>query len=165
MPFCLNKHCLSLYTFCCSSYKTPRNGCLGGNYAVAYNGVRDAGGITFEDFYPYHIINDISPVCDLTKNDYTVTIKSWLTIQRNEQAMIDYVLTKGPLTAVVDATNWGFYVNGTFSGCSPKLKINHGVQIVGVDVVEGYWLIRNSWGSDWGEGGYMKLALVRPKAE
>ena len=79
--------------------------------------------------------------------------------------MIEYVLHKGPLTAVVDASNWGFYKNGTFAGCPAKIKINHGVQIVGVDVEEGYWLIRNSWGSDWGDEGYMKLALVCSEVE
>lgn len=100
-------------------------------------------------------------MCDLTKNDYTVTVDAWYTIQRRERDMIEYVLTTGPITAVVDASDWGYYKNGTFSGCSVKHKINHGVQIVGVDVVGGYWIIRNSWGTGWGNNGYMKLALVR----
>ena len=40
-------------------------------------------------------------------------------------------------------------------------NINHGVTVVGfgVDVVYGaYWIIRNSWGTTWGEAGYMKMA-------
>ena len=132
---------------------------------MAYNGVKDAGGITFEDFYPYNITDGVSPVCDLTKNDYTVTVDSWYAIQRREQEMIDYVLTKGPLTAIVDASSWSFYINGTFAGCPAKFKINHGIQIVGVNVEDGYWIIRNSWGPDWGDNGYMKLALVCSEAQ
>ena len=127
--------------------------------------MRDDGGITFEDFYPYNITGNISPVCDLTKKDYTVTVRNWVTIKRNEQVMIDHVLRKGPLTAMVDASSWGFYKNGTFAGCSAIVNMNHGVQIVGVDVEEGYWIIRNSWGPDWGDEGYMKLALVCRKVE
>ena len=74
--------------------------------------------------------------------------------------MIDYVLGGGTLAVVVDATNWGAYKSGIYNNCVGKHKINHGVNIVGVNVPGGYWIIRNSWADWWGEKGYMKLALV-----
>jgi cysteine peptidase A len=74
--------------------------------------------------------------------------------------MIDYVLSKGTLSVAVDATLWGSYRGGIFSSCTQPIKLNHGVNIVGVNTVERYWIIRNSWGSWWGENGYMRLAMV-----
>ena len=74
--------------------------------------------------------------------------------------MIEYVLGGGTLAVVVDASDWGAYTSGIFSNCGSVFRINHGVNIVGVNVPGGYWIIRNSWGTWWGDKGYMKLALV-----
>jgi len=62
----------------------------------------------------------------------------------------------GPV-AVSVAANWGSYGGGVYSGgCSgSSCGIDHAVVAVGYD--QDYWLIRNSWGSSWGEGGYIRL--------
>ena len=75
--------------------------------------------------------------------------------------MINQVLAGKTLSVAVDANQWGSYQSGIFSGCSDIHNVNHAVNIVGVNLDEGYWIIRNSWGSWWGDNGYMKLALVR----
>ena len=44
--------------------------------------------------------------------------------------------------------------------CSAKArKIDHCVQLVGYDksAAEPYWKVRNSWGTDWGENGFIRL--------
>lgn len=61
----------------------------------------------------------------------------------------------GPLAVAVRATPaFQAYVSGVFNENAPG-PINHGVVIVGWDDAQGAWLIRNSWGNNWGDSGYM----------
>ena len=123
----------------------------------AYEYVMATGGITFEDFYPY---NPPAQTCDSSRNDYTVTVVNHYSVS-GEQKMIDYVLAGGTLAAEVDASGWQSYKSGIYSSCKPIYTIGHDINIVGVNVTGGYWIIRNSWGDSWGEKGYLKLKLVR----
>lgn len=54
----------------------------------------------------------------------------------------------------VDAGGWSTYKTGVFNNC--KTNINHAVLLVGI--VGGNWKIKNSWGTSWGESGFMRLA-------
>ena len=74
----------------------------------------------------------------------------------------------GPLSASVAASDWGLYWGGVFDGCDydQDIVVNHAVLLVGygTDPDEGdYWLIKNSWGTSWGDilnqedFGYIKL--------
>jgi len=60
-----------------------------------------------------------------------------------------------PVAVAVDATNWSFYAGGVFKNCAANL--NHGVLLVGVDAA-GNWNIKNSWGTGWGNAGFITLA-------
>jgi hypothetical protein len=53
-----------------------------------------------------------------------------------------------------DATNWSSYRSGIFNNCGTKL--NHDILLVGLTST--YWKIKNSWGTSWGENGYIRLA-------
>jgi hypothetical protein len=68
------------------------------------------------------------------------------------------LLKHGPLAVAVNATSaFQHYSGGVFNEHSTG-AINHGVLIVGWDDKKGKggcWLMRNSWGTDWGEKGYM----------
>ena len=74
--------------------------------------------------------------------------------------MVAHVLEGGTLSVLIDSSNMASYKTGIFSSCSSPPRLDHAVQIVGVNVADRYWIIRNSWGIQWGENGYMKLALV-----
>jgi len=58
-----------------------------------------------------------------------------------------------PISVAVDASNWSAYRSGIFSNCATA--VNHGVLAVGY--TGDYWLIKNSWGTSWGETGYIRL--------
>lgn len=72
-----------------------------------------------------------------------------------ESALMDYVLGLGPLSICIDASTWDTYVSGVVSACGKV--IDHCVQIVGVDKETMAWKVRNQWGTDWGEDGYIYL--------
>ena len=57
-----------------------------------------------------------------------------------------------------DENHWYSYKGGVFSACT-KLVMNHAMTVVGYGTENGvdYWLVKNSWGTDWGEGGFMKI--------
>ena len=58
-----------------------------------------------------------------------------------------------PISVTVDAGKWSSYHSGVFNNCGTS--INHAVLLVGK--VGGNWKIKNSWGTSWGEGGYIRL--------
>jgi C1A family cysteine protease len=133
------------------------DGCLGGFPLMGYWYVGRAGGLTTEALYPYDVMTSY---CDKSKNNYAVTVTNSYRVE-GEQAMINQVLAGRTLSVAVDAHQWGPYKSGIFSGCSGTIDVNHAVNIVGVNVPGGYWIIRSSWGYWWGDNGYMKVALVR----
>jgi len=75
---------------------------------------------------------------------------------KDEQSMINYVLSTGPLSICVDASQWNTYVSGVLTSCPPQV-INHCVQVVGVDTDLMVWKVRNQWGSDWGQQGFIYI--------
>jgi C1A family cysteine protease len=81
-----------------------------------------------------------------------------------EADMMFGVKSKGPFIAYVDASNWQHYASGIYppDKCSQTADAsNHVVQLLGYGHENGipYWLIKNSWGQEWGENGYIKLPM------
>ena len=64
-------------------------------------------------------------------------------------------IDQAPVSVCLDATNWDSYQSGVFSNCGTQL--DHCVTAVGY--TQDYWIIRNSWGTTWGEDGYIQLAM------
>ena len=102
-------------------------------------------------------------MCDSLNSSAKVRTTGYVQLAENDhEAVMTALATKGPLVVGVAAGDWGEYASGIFDGCSgaKNLVINHAVQLVGygTDANHGdYWIIRNWWGSSWGEHGYMRL--------
>jgi C1A family cysteine protease len=140
------------------SCDTTDLGCDGGVPVYGYEYVKKAGGIVTNSSYPYTSFLDESGTCQsVAQEDLTVTVAGFYFLD-NESEMQDYVVTTGPLSVCLDATSWASYTEGILATCTNDP--NHCVQIVGINQEEDYWLVRNSWGSSWGENGYIRMKLV-----
>ena len=137
------------------------NGCAGGSNSDAYEWLRKVGGITTAD--PPDAMRNLR-CSDAARMNKIVKVTRSFMVFGGEDEMIPHVTSGRTLSVSVDARKWSSYKTGIFNGCSnTELALNHGVQIVGFNKVEGYWIVRNSWGTGWGENGYMKLAMVSNK--
>lgn len=83
----------------------------------------------------------------------------------DEEALQQAVATVGPISIAIDVTedNFMFYKEGIFvdPSCSNEREsLNHGVLVVGYgsNSTVDYWLVKNSWGTTWGEQGYIRMA-------
>jgi len=129
-------------------------GCSGGWTENAYNYVKKAGGIELEADYPYTSYQGTTGRCSSNSAKFVVSVSGYTTL-KSESAMASYVQSTGPLSVCVDASSWSSYKGGIMSVCGKS--VDHCVQAVGVDA-SSYWKVRNSWGTSWGESGYIRLA-------
>jgi len=133
------------------------HGCAGGLPAEAFEYIIEVGGIETEEDYPY-LARD--GTCHANK-DYFVPCKPYLwgyvTKDRDESVMMEYVYYASPLSVCVDASTWQYYTSGVVMGSSCGQQLDHCVQIVGWTSVDGVlaWIVRNSWGANWGIHGYL----------
>merc|ERR1719160_826290 len=90
-----------------------------------------------------------------------VTLSGWNQLPSNKLQPLQQALTmEGPAVVSVDANNWFDYTRGVFDGCEKENPVlGHAVLLVGYGQDNGkdYWRIQNSWGSDWGEAGYIRM--------
>lgn len=137
-----------------TSCDSKSSGCNGGWTESAYKYVKSAGGIETNSAYPYSSYQGATGQCKADKSKYVIGVTGYTTI-KGESNMGSYVQKTGPLSVCVDASKWNSYNGGIMTSCGTR--INHCVQAVGVDT-SSYWKVRNSWGTSWGESGYIRLA-------
>jgi len=137
------------------------DGCNGGNPPTAYDYVIRAGGLELYKDYPYL---GIDTPCTFKKADVAAHISSWkyITERDDEQAMQQFTYTTGPPSICVDASSWSGYQGGVIGPAECGKALDHCVQLIGWKVVNGKnaWIVRNSWGKDWGPyGGYLYVEM------
>jgi len=139
-------------------------GCMGSTPPLGYNYVQ-LFGQTSEQDYPYqsgHTSNTEDCLYDLSSLTPVASITGYNNLPANDQqAIINHIATVGPLAISVAANTFKDYHGGVFDGCSydENIQLNHSVQLVGYGSEGGmdYWIVRNSWGSSWGEDGYIRM--------
>jgi len=131
-------------------------GCNGGWTEHAYDYVIREGGLEKESDYPYTSYQGVTGSCHTDASKEVIGVKDYTTI-KGESSMASYVESTGPLSVCVDASTWSSYHSGIMTNCGTS--VNHCVQAVGVYATSsGYWKLRNSWGTSWGESGYIRVA-------
>jgi len=135
-------------------------GCEGGLQPNAYNYVIKNNGIDTEDSYTYE---GVDGTCRFKAASVGTKISNWTFIAKDEAQMASYLVAHGPLAVAVDAEIWQFYIGNGVVTLPCGTDLDHGVLIVGYGVEDNvfgktpYWTIKNSWGADWGDSGYIYI--------
>ena len=130
---------------CSRSY--GNNGCNGGWPSSALQYVQNSG-LLSGSAYPYA---GRDQACQRNGGDFRISN----ILSAAGCAGLSNAINGRPLSITVDASNWGQYTGGVFNNCGAS--INHAVLLVGADG-SGNWKVKNSWGTGWGEQGYIRLA-------
>lgn len=72
------------------------------------------------------------------------------------------IMKRGPIVCGIDATSLlDVYDGGVFYQHKPNWQLNHEVSVVGwgEEDAEKYWIVRNSWGTFYGERGYFRIRI------
>jgi C1A family cysteine protease len=134
-------------------------GCNGGYVEDAYEYIVKKGGITSETIYPY---TRVDGKCNIKKGAYSFAhIKGYEKVPTNNEKALLKAVANQPVAVYISATKraFQFYSSGILKGkCG--IDLDHTVTIVGYGTNDDgvkYWLVKNSWGTKWGEKGYMKI--------
>ncbi|CAG9859118.1 unnamed protein product [Phyllotreta striolata] len=137
------------------------HGCLGGLPMNAYKYIEENGIMTEKD-YPYVAANG---VCKFNQSKVAVKITSFIRVaEGDEEDLKEKVALLGPVSIGIDST-WMFqlYKSGLFDDdlCQNNNdSLHHGVLVVGYGSENGkdYWIVKNSYGIEWGMDGYILMS-------
>lgn len=141
------------------------HGCNGGLPSHAFEYVRYNGGIDTEDSYPYMAVDQ---TCAFNPDNVGAKVSSSYNITAfDEDELVAAVGTVGPVSIAFQvASDFKLYTGGVYDSdvCeSGPMDVNHAVLTVGYnkgeDVDAPYYIIKNSWGTDWGLDGYFWMAM------
>jgi len=113
-------------------------------------------GISDEACFPYQTGN---PPCELCGDRAirTVGLSHWVGVGGPDE-MKQAIASGGPISVVMDVyLDFFFYKSGIYCPTVSWLRGAHAVEIVGYDDEAGYWIAKNSWGTDWGEEGWFRI--------
>ena len=150
---------------------TLDSACNGGLMELSFEWLTDNGGFMYESDYPYTgrkqtCKQDKTKFVDMKVTGYTKLgdpSTTWSPVDEDE--VKEFLFETGPLAVALNANPLQTYTGGvldlTTARCNPS-GMNHAVLLVGYgnDTKTGldYWLVKNSWGKNWGESGYFRIA-------
>lgn len=124
--------------------------------------ISEQGGIQDSKSYPYE---EQEGSCRYNKRRSVMKISgcSMLTPAGDEENLKRVVAAFGPIAIGISADNrhFEFYDSGIFNYRRCKKELDHAMLLVGYGTNskgEEYWLVKNSYGKDWGEKGYIRMA-------
>jgi len=140
---------------CSTGYGTA--GCQGGWMDSAFKYIIANNGIDREANYPYEAKNG---PCRFNSAYTGASMRSFSDVQAGNEGALQNANNKQPVAVAIDASKLQPYKSGIFnpSGCSTT-NLDHGVLVIGYGNQGGdYWIVKNSWGQDWGNQGYFWMA-------
>jgi len=134
-------------------------GCQGGLMDQAFQYIITNNGVTTEAAYPYTASQG---TCN-TNVTAAATISSFVDVTPNDEDALAAAVNIGPVSVAIEADQqcFQFYSGGILSDPTCGTQLDHGVLVVGYDTDPTsntpYWIVKNSWGTSWGEQGYVQI--------
>lgn len=139
-------------------------GCDGGDMDLAMEWIIDNGGVDSEADYPYASSSGSTGFCNNgLVNNKVVEIDSYSDVGSYDEEALMCAAAQQPVIVAINGGAYDFqlYSGGVFDGECPGEPddLDHAVVIVGWGSLGGldYWIVRNSWGTEWGEEGYIHM--------
>jgi len=147
------------------SWGFGNNGCDGGEDFRAYKFMLRHGGLPSEDDYGPYLGND--GFCHFNETRPSFQISGYVNVTSGDQNALRVAIAKhGPVSIGIDASHrsLSFYSSGVYyePECGNTLNsLDHAVLAVGYGEINGkrYWLVKNSWSTYWGDGGYVLMDM------
>ncbi|GJN06679.1 hypothetical protein PR202_ga24434 [Eleusine coracana subsp. coracana] len=104
---------------------------------------------------------DISIFVTSQEGSHDVTIDGYEDVPANDENALEKAVANQPVAVAIEASgqDFQFYSEGVFTG-SCGTELDHGVAAVGYGTTRDgtkYWIVKNSWGENWGESGYIRM--------
>ncbi len=136
-------------------------GCNGGWYYYAWDYAVGTP-ITSETTYPYTSgVNNVTGSCKYVAGSGTLYAQSQTDVAGNTTAIMTAIVQQPVSVAIqADTTTFQSYTSGVITSAACGTNIDHAVAAVGYGTdatAGGYYLVRNSWGTSWGDKGYVKI--------
>ena len=129
-------------------------GCNGGMMDYAFQYVINNKGITTETEYPYTATGPNN--CSSAGKTVAATISGYKDVPPNSDEALAFAVARQPVSVAIEADQaaFQFYTGGVLTAaCGTNL--DHGVLVVGYN--SDAWIVKNSWGPDWGDNGYIYI--------
>jgi len=133
-------------------------GCSGGLMDLAFQ-YAERTAVCTEESYPYAARDGRCRAGACAAGIPQGGVVGFRNVAPEDEGALMAAIAQQPVSVAIQANDIQFYTGGVMDGfCGTQL--NHGVLAVGYGVQgrKKFWLVRNSWGPSWGEGGYIKLA-------
>jgi len=152
----------------CAKFSVGNMGCSGGRQTSAFNYVEKHAMVT-EDSYPYEAKSGTFKSCKATEGTTAIPsgdLTGYKLVDHSEDAL-KQAIAQQPVAVSIEADQMVFqhYTSGVLDGSSCGAMLDHAVLAVGYGESAGetYWIVKNSWGTKWGEDGYVRI--IRGKDE
>jgi cathepsin L len=133
-------------------------GCEGGLMDNAFQYMARHGGLASESSYPYRATDGSCR----RPGSAAASIRGYEDVPENNEAALAAAVAHQPVSVGINGGDYvfRFYDSGVLGGSGCGTDLNHAITAVGYGTASDgskYWLMKNSWGASWGEGGYIRI--------